>query len=43
MKGNIALTYGHGWNMTGNITLTSVPIAFIMMDVFSLVMTRISL
>ena len=35
--------YGHNWNMKGNITLTSVPIAFIMMDVFGLVMTRISL
>ena len=35
--------YGYSWNMKGNITLTSVPIAFIMMDVFGLVMTRISL
>ena len=35
--------YGRSWNMKGNITLTSIPIAFIMMDVFGLVMTCISL
>ena len=35
--------YEDNWNMKGNITLTSVPIAYIMMDVFSHVMTCISL
>ena len=35
--------YERSWNMKCNITLTSVPIAFIMMDVFGLVMTHISL
>ena len=35
--------YGHSWNIKGNITLTSVPVAFIMVDVFGLVMTHISL
>ena len=35
--------YRDNWNMKGNITLTYVPIAYIMMDVFSLVMTCISL
>ena len=43
MKGNVTLTYGHGWNMKGNVALTFVLVACIMMDVFSLVMTHISL
>ena len=43
MKGNVTLTYGRGWNMKGNVALTSVLVACIMMDVFGLVMTHISL
>ena len=33
--------YRHNWNIKGQIPSTSVPVAFIAMDVLSLVMTHV--